>query len=68
MSNKVGKKFQSVKEDTSLNISNLDSRYSKLKPKLNDSLKFEIKYLLISFGVLIATFANIHKNVSYNLI
>lgn len=65
MSYKIGKKLQTTKEDVNLYLSDLDKRYDKLNSKLNESLKFEIKYLLITLGVLIATFANIHKNVRF---
>lgn len=62
MSQKIGRKFQTNKEDNNLVVSDLPTRYPKLKTTFSDNLKFEIKYLLITIGVLVATFANIHKN------
>mmetsp|Transcript_6069 Transcript_6069/g.6295 ORF Transcript_6069/g.6295 Transcript_6069/m.6295 type:complete len:359 (+) Transcript_6069:7-1083(+) len=62
MSYRPGKKFASSKEDTSLHLSDLNQRYQKLQSGFNENLRFEVKYLLISLGVLLATFANIHKN------
>lgn len=63
MSYRPGKKISSSKEDYNLNLSNLDKKYDRLQSGFNENLRFEVKYLLISLGVLLATFANIHKNV-----
>ena len=55
-----------IKEEPSIPFNDMNKRYEKLSPKFNETLKFEVKYLLISIGVLIATFSNIHKNNASN--
>lgn len=66
MSSKVySKKMNSQREDLTLSLRNLSSRYNRLNSNFSDSLYFEFKYSLICLGILFVTFANLHKNVRF---